>query len=83
MPWAATADSAGGKPAAAPQAVPLKGFFGVMRAARIEAASGRQERAHAPAVGLQQEAQSPRDHAFSLANTSRSRRIISAEGRAP
>jgi len=51
MPGSAAAKAAHGKPAAAPGAVPLERFLGVLGAAGVEAAGGCKQWAEDPTVG--------------------------------
>ena len=82
-PRSASAQAPDGQPAALPCAVLRQGFLGVFRAAGVEAAGGRQQRADQPAVAAHEYLQAPSDHPPSRPSSNRSLLIIAEEARAP
>src|SRR3954468_19481272 len=80
MPWAATADAPSTHQAAAPGAVAGERFVRVVRAARMETAGSRQNRAQAALVRPHHAKQEARAHAqLNVAKMSRRRAIIRDE----
>jgi len=79
MPRAAAHQAARGQPAAAAGAMTRKRFCRVFGAARVEAASARQQGAHAQLIRTHAEAQEIRDHLSSPPSSLRNCLIMSAE----